>query len=61
MPRSYLPFVVECKSMMVFSEVIAAFDCEKAAKDYAFECSATNPGYEYAVYDRSVRGRRKVT
>jgi hypothetical protein len=48
-----LPYKVECKSMFAFYEVIAAFDCEPAAKRYVEACEegarATNSTYLYRV------------
>jgi hypothetical protein len=44
-----LPYKVECQSSYPFYEVIAAFDCESAAVNYARECAADNPTYNYRV------------
>lgn len=47
-----LPFKVECKSSYPFFELIAAFDCESAARAYAKDCAAANPKYAYKVLHR---------
>ena len=46
---SKLPYKVECKSTYPFYELIAAFDCEHAARAYADECYDANPKYSYHV------------
>lgn len=51
-----LPYKVECKSTYAFYELIAAFDCDKAAEAYAVQCAAANPRYDYRV----VKGRRII-
>lgn len=44
-----LPYKVECKSSYPFFELIAAFDCEQAAKAYSEECARLNVRYQYRV------------
>lgn len=44
-----LPYKVECKSSRPYYELIAAFDCEAAAVDYAGECALTNMRNSYVV------------
>lgn len=44
-----LPYKVECKSSLPFFELIAAFDCEQAAKAYAEECERVNRRFQYRV------------
>lgn len=56
--RSNLPYVVECKSTYVFFEVIAAFDCDRAAKVYADVCADTNKTNTYRAVH--VTGRKRL-
>lgn len=51
---SKLPYRVECKSLYPFFEVIAAFDCDRAAFAYASQCAATNLKFDYQV----IKGRK---
>lgn len=44
-----VPFTVECKSIYVFFEVVAAFNSEVVARRYAEDCQRANPKYEYRV------------
>lgn len=44
-----LLYRVECKSTHPFYEVIAAFNCAAAARFYAADCEAANPGFAYRV------------
>lgn len=45
-----LPFKVECKAApRPYYEVIAAFDCQRAAEAYAGECAFTNRDKNYRV------------
>lgn len=43
MSRNQLPYGVECRSLYVFFEKIAAFDCVEAAASYAEQCRTANP------------------
>lgn len=49
-----LLYRVECKSLYPFYELIAAFDIQQAAENYAVSCATANPVYEYRV----IKGRR---
>ena len=50
-----LPYKVECKRPeMAYAELIAAFDCQRAAEAYAGECALANMAFTYRVK----RGRR---
>jgi hypothetical protein len=44
-----LTHIVECKSSLPFYEVIAAFNCESVARDYARECARVNRQFAYRV------------
>jgi hypothetical protein len=54
--RYALHYVVQCKSLYVFYEDIAAFNVESIAVEYASECGKANPQWQYRVIDRSRRG-----
>lgn len=47
----HLQWKVECK-FTHFYEVIAAFDCDTAALNYAAECAKAHPLVEYRVTKR---------
>lgn len=56
MTRNSLPYKVECKSSYPFYELIAAFNVECAAFQYAADCQQTNPHFAYRVtHGRDVR------
>lgn len=44
-----LPYIVECRFGRPFFEVIAAFNCESAAKGYATDCQVANEALDYRV------------
>lgn len=46
---SKLSYEVRCKSTAPYYELIAAFDCEQAAKAYAEECERVNKRFAYRV------------
>jgi hypothetical protein len=50
-----LPYKVECRSSYPFFEIIAAFDCDLAATNYASDCAVGHPSFEYRVIDSHKR------